>query len=270
MHWSEENVRLCAERQQEILKEAAKMLRPGGILVYSTCTFSPEEDEESVGRFLLSHPEFSVKQIKAYEGFAPGRPEWTELDVPSLRDTFRLWPHRLDGEGHYAAVLEKSGNSAPPLPERRAGKNKAEEKNKGKAGALREALALYETFRTEALTQELRGEPLLFGDQLYLLPEKMDFSGLKILRPGLHLGTVKKNRFEPSHALALHLGKKEAKRVCSYPADSKEISAWLSGESLETDGENGWTLVQVDGFSIGWGKMTGGTLKNHYPKGLRK
>lgn len=269
-HWSEENVRLCAERQQEILKEAAKMLRPGGILVYSTCTFSPEEDEESVGRFLLSHPEFSVKQIKAYEGFAPGRPEWTELDVPSLRDTFRLWPHRLDGEGHYAAVLEKSGNSDPPLPERRAGKNKAEEKNKGKAGALREALALYETFRTEALTQELRGEPLLFGDQLYLLPEKMDVSGLKVLRPGLHLGTVKKNRFEPSHALALHLGKKEAKRVCSYPADSKEITAWLSGESLETDGENGWTMVQVDGFSIGWGKMTGGTLKNHYPKGLRK
>ncbi len=115
LQWSQENVELCARRQQDILEEAAGMLRPGGVLVYSTCTFAPEEDEKSVVRFLLKHPEFSVKKTEAYEGFAPGRPEWVRLTedekegisperleeiLTSVRDTFRLLPHRWAGEGH--------------------------------------------------------------------------------------------------------------------------------------------------------------------------
>lgn len=276
--WSEENVRLCAARQQEILIEAAKMLRPRGVLVYSTCTFAPEEDEESVARFLLSHPEFSVKKVEAYPGFASGRPEWVEsLEVEgfekiclSLKNTFRLWPHRLAGEGHYAAVLEKADTGEKLEEGRKPKKKTIDAKKSGKAGGLKEAQELYESFARESLSKKLEGFMLLFGDQLYLLPEEMDFTGLKVLRPGLHLGTVKKNRFEPAHALALSLRGEDAKRALSYPADSKEIRAWLSGESLEADGEKGWTLLETDGFSLGWGKMTGGTLKNHYPKGLRK
>ena len=111
---------------------------------------------------------------------------------------------------------------------------------------------------------------MLYGEQLYLLPCELNLEGLKVLRPGLHLGTVKKNRFEPAHALALALKAEDVKRSVSYGSDSREIRAWLSGESLEGSDGRGWTLVQTDGFSLGWGKQAGGILKNHYPKGLRK
>lgn len=109
IHWSPENVQMCASRQDEILEEAAKMLAPGGTLVYSTCTFAPEEDEGSMVRFLTAHPEFSVKKVPSPEGFRPGHPEW--VDGPEeLKATFRLWPHVLKGEGHYAAVLQKAAS----------------------------------------------------------------------------------------------------------------------------------------------------------------
>lgn len=281
LQWSQENVELCARRQQDILEEAAGMLRPGGVLVYSTCTFAPEEDEESVVRFLLKHPEFSVKKTEAYGGFAPGRPEWVRLTeeekegvsperleeiLASVRDTFRLWPHRLDGEGHYAAVLEKAG----------AGKAEAEKKagrasgKSGRGTVDAEAWRLYEEFAADTLKNRPEGVPMLFGEQLYLLPCELKLAGLKVLRPGLHLGTVKKKRFEPAHALALALRAEEVKRTASYPADSGEIRSWLSGETLPGGEGKGWTLVLVDSFPLGWGKLAGGSLKNHYPKGLRK
>lgn len=289
IQWSQDNVGLCAARQQDILEEAAKMLRPGGILVYSTCTFAPEEDEESVVRFLLKHPDFSVKQVEAYEGFAPGREEWVKLTeeekesvsaerleeiLASVKATFRLWPHKLDGEGHYAAVLEKAGSRDDRKSRERTDRSGGR-KGAGKAGgATADAAAwkLYEEFAADALTHCPEGIPMFFGEQLYLLPCLLDLSGLKVLRPGLHLGTVKKNRFEPAHALALALKPEDAKRRVSYGADSREIRAWLSGESLEADGTEGkgWTMVCVDGFPAGWGKLAGGSLKNHYPKGLRK
>lgn len=285
LQWSPENVSMCAERQQGILEQAAKMLRPGGVLVYSTCTFAPEEDEGSITEFLCRHPEFSVKTVAACEAFCPGRPEWaaarrgTEA-VPQeiqaqIKNTFRLWPHRLEGEGHYAAVLQKEGCGA------------AEEKRKsGRArksvsfAAEKEAVQLYREFARENLVHAPEGTFLLFGEQLFLLPCGMNLEGLKVLRAGLHLGTVKKNRFEPAHALALALQAGDAVRTCSFPGDSEEIRAYLRGESLEMEaadtkaeggraGEKGWTLVLVDGYPVGWGKLAGGMLKNHYPKGLR-
>lgn len=280
LQWSQDNVELCASRQQDILEEAAKMLRPGGVLVYSTCTFAPEEDEESVARFLLKHPEFSVKETEACEAFEPGRPEWVKLTekekaglsdgeleriLTELKATFRLWPHKLDGEGHYAAVLQKAGTGSS-RENRKAGKRKT-------ASVVEEAWKLYTAFASDTLLRCPEGVPQIFGDQLYLLPCELDLRGLKVLRPGLHLGTVKKNRFEPAHALALALKPEHVRRKVSYPAASREIRAWLSGESLEADsdtGKKGWTMVCVDGFPAGWGKLAGGSLKNHYPKGLRK
>ena len=112
---------------------------------------------------------------------------------------------------------------------------------------------------------------LLYGEQIYLVPEGMPaFGGLRVLRPGLHLGTMKKNRFEPSHALALALGRDQAAQSISLPADSREAAAYLGGETLKgPESLKGWTLVCVDGFSLGWAKGTCGVLKNHYPKGLR-
>lgn len=255
LEWSPENVSMCAGRQQEILSAAAGMLRPGGVLIYSTCTFSPEENEGSVHTFLKAHPDFAVKKTAGYEGFSPGRPQWAHA-CPETADTFRLMPHLLKGEGHFVAVLQKKGEA-----KKREGGWKL-------SSVDRSVLKLYRDFEKETLCCELPGIPLLFGEQLYLLPEAFPIKGLKILRPGLHLGTMKKNRLEPAHSLALALRAGEALRCHSLSV--QEAEAYVRGEVLEGQGEKGWQLMLVDGYSTGWGKEAGGMVKNHYPKGLRK
>lgn len=284
--WSPENVVLCAARQDEVLLSAAKMLRPGGRLVYSTCTFSPEENEETMERFLAAHPDFTLLEMK------------------------RLFPHKVKGEGHFVGVLMKNGEAAScesvfsaevgastkagifrdtSLSSRKAPDRKKEKKETIKDGLLKKAPASFSVFWEETFTaaghdflQELQEQSagfLQFGDQLYLLPDGLpSLKGMKVLRPGLHLGTIKKERFEPSHGLALALSKTHVKQSVNFSGQSREISAYLEGQALslsfedfpELEGKKGWCLVLVDDYSIGWGKLSGGLLKNHYPKGLRK
>ncbi len=279
LQWSSGNVAMCAARQQEILEEAARMLCPGGILVYSTCTFAPEEDEGSVASFLDRHPDFAIEKVKGYEGFAPGRPEWaasgSETGRAELSDTFRLWPHRLKGEGHYAAVLRKEGRrEGHSESARRGSAHSAQGKGKGRlASAETEAFRLYQEFARESLKKTPEGIPVLFGEQLYLLPCALDLRGLKVLRAGLQLGTVRKGRFEPAHALSHALRAEDARQSVNLAEDSQEVWAYLRGESLELQeggqDKKGWALVLAGGFPLGWGKFAGGMLKNHYPKGLR-
>jgi NOL1/NOP2/fmu family ribosome biogenesis protein len=280
--WSPAQVALCADRQREILNNAAEMLLPGGTLVYSTCTFSPEENEQTIAYFLDTHPEFSVEKRNA-PWFDAGVPAWgqpsecpqqplgTETDsLPErmeLSDCFRLWPQHLHGEGHFAAVLKKAGT----IPELAGGRK--ENKN-----ALdRQQQKVLAEFLDSALTKEtadwiLRGKLTLFGDQLFRLPEDAPpLAGLRVLRAGLHIGEFKKNRFEPSHALALALGEADVKSVLELTLSDARVKAFFNGEALQMeDPGKGWTLVCVDGFSAGWGKAAGCQLKNHYPKGLRK
>ena len=238
--WSVETVQMCANRQREILESAAKLLRPGGRLVYSTCTFAPEENEETVESFLGKHPEFSLEQMEN---------PWFTCVKPGL---YRLWPHKLRGEGHFAAVLRKAGEEFVDTPPRGAEK----------------IPALWQSFAKELGICLPDGYPVLFGQSLYWAPSEMpDIRGIKVLRPGLELGEVKKDRFEPAHALALHM--KNAKNIVDFPADSAEMQKYLHGETLPSD-QKGWCLVTVDGYSIGWAKGDGKVLKNHYPKGLRK
>ncbi len=304
--WSPDHVKLCARRQGEILSEAAKMLRPGGRLVYSTCTFAPEENEGAVGAFLLSHPEFSVEPAEAYKGFSSGRPEWALEIQKELSDlgrggeldhTFRLWPHKIEGEGHFAAVLRKREDPAAGKEgaswedtEKKRGKEKGGKKKNGKGpgtGERKMAWELWQEFWKQTAKEDTEesflGEQaeerlFLMGDQLYLLPEGMrEPAGLRVLRPGLHLGTLKKGRFEPSHALALRLRPGQVKRSYVMPREGEETAAYLRGETLRTEepeggfkGKDGWTLMVCGEFSIGWAKRSGEVLKNHYPKGLRK
>lgn len=255
--WSPANVRLCADRQAEILDNAAAMLKGGGRLVYSTCTFSPEENEGIIQAFLERHPEFFVEQVPVYEGFDHGRPEWISHGREELRHTVRIWPHQVEGEGHYLAVLKKSGN---PVEIRR------------KYPAVSSG-AFVLSLNAIGTQVKLEGKRVVqFGDQVYALPEAMvDYRGLKVVRPGLHLGTLKKNRMEPSHALALSLNREQACQ-CRDMKNGEEISRYLRGEALQTEepAENGWVLMLADGYSLGWAKRVGTTLKNHYPKGLRK
>ena len=238
--WSQETVEMCARRQAEILHSAAQLVRPGGRLVYSTCTFAPEEDEEAVANFLAAHPEFEAEEVDA---------PWF---VSGENGSVRLWPHKLLGEGHFAAVLRKTG-----------GEETDTDLSKGEK-LPKEWL----TFAKELGIELPEGKAISFGQNLFWAPVDMpEISRLKVLRPGLELGTVKKDRFEPAHALALWL--KDCKSAQRYPADSEEMKAYIHGDVVPSENK-GWCLVCADGYSIGWGKGDGRVLKNHYPKGLRR
>ena len=443
-NWSPENVRLCADRQDEILDNAASMLAPSGRLVYSTCTFAPDEDEGTIYRFLLRHPEFRVVEVPLYEGMDHGNPSWALIDTsdestwtkPDLQDNaastqddkdyglegcldevktnkenlnndnlnkeklnkeklnkevadqlancIRLWPHHLKGEGHFLAVLERvnensdvdvkinsakeageqhgndmgqeadesvndisqengeqsvsdidqkaptitycpggfqrgirieqrnplyssclgediddfeskganasggaekiDSDSADKKPKKKLkakdrrlmDKNAGRAQNKALKGGsdLELAKKLWEEFAGEVLSESgmdrLYGTLFTFGENVYLAPFLMPSTDrLKVMRPGLHLGTMKKGRFEPSHSLALFLRKEDVKNSHDYPSDSKEIKDFTSGLSLTASLDNGWYLILTDGCSLGWAKSDGRRLKNHYPKGLR-
>ena len=239
--WSPETVEMCARRQREILHSGAAMLRPGGRLVYSTCTFAPQENEETVAAFLADHPEFVAEFVDA---------PWF---VPSENSSWRIWPHKVLGEGHFAAVLRKLGDEERDLPKTAAGQKLPQE---------------WTEFAKELGIRLPEGKGITFGQSIYWVPEDFpDLGGLKVERPGLELGTAKKGRFEPAHALALWL--KDCHCAQDYGADSKEIAAYLHGDVVPSN-QKGWCLVTVDGYSLGWGKGDGTVLKNHYPKGLRR
>ena len=238
--WSQETVEMCARRQAEILHSAAKMVRPGGRLVYSTCTFAPEEDEQAVKSFLESHPEFVPEQTEA---------PWF---VPGENGSHRMWPHKLLGEGHFAAVLRKTGGEEAD-PEIPAGEKLPKE---------------WVSFAKELKLRLPEGKAVSFGQNLFWASREMpELRRLKVLRPGLELGTVKKDRFEPAHALALWLS--SCANEESYDPEGPEMKDYLHGNVVPS-AKKGWCLVKAGDYSIGWGKGDGRVLKNHYPKGLRR
>lgn len=238
--WSPETVEMCARRQSEILDCAAKMVRTGGLLVYSTCTFAPQEDEEAVAAFLRRHPEFAPEPVEA---------PWF---VSGEKGSYRMWPHKLRGEGHFAARLRKlDGEETEIMEETGAALPKA-----------------WQSFARETGISLPGKNSVTFGDRLFLLPEGAPkLQGLRVLRPGLELGILKKDRLEPSHALALWL--QDCQNTVNFAWDSEEIKRYLHGEVLPGK-TKGWCLITVDGYSIGWAKGDGNMLKNHYPKGLRR
>lgn len=298
--WSLENVELCAQRQDEILDLAAKMLRLGGRLVYSTCTFAPAENEGSISRFLERNPEFHILEVPKYEGMQAGNSDWVQegFSGDGIENTIRLWPQHLKGEGHYLAVLQKGspdieadwhsgiciyGEQTGLFSQSSVKEKNVKNKNHKKGQSGVDLKDFYEFCRETLFIKNLAKESdlqiddsrlLLFGEQLYLMPSHMpSINGLKVLRPGLHLGTLKKNRFEPAHALALTLSAKDVQHVMNLTGDDSRTMAFINGQTLICEADNmqkGWYLITVDGYSLGWGKLTGTVMKNHYPKGLRK
>lgn len=255
-HWSSEYVGTCAGMQREIMDYAARMLKPGGVMIYSTCTFAPEENEGSIERFLTRHPEFRLLELPPYEGLASGRPEWIEGGRSDLAKTVRLWPHHLEGEGHFVARLQKvDGEEGVVEPYHSPVKEKE--------------IASYYEFCKDNLHTTPEGEFTIFGQHLYLTPPVVpDFGRLKVVRPGWYLGEFKKDRFEPAHGLAMGLQSSEVTRTLPL-TEMSEIASYLRGETLQREGEKGWTLVTVNGYPLGWGKMVNGILKNHYPRSMR-
>ncbi len=238
--WSPETVEMCARRQAEILDSGAKLVRPGGRLVYSTCTFAPEENEQAVAEFLQHHPDFEPENVDA--------PWFT----PAGEGQFRMWPHRLLGEGHFGAVLRRKGD----------------EPADGEIAPGEKLPKLWTAFAQQMGIELPEGKAGSFGTRLYWAPVQMpSLKGLKVLRPGLELGELKKDRFEPAHALALWL--KDCKCTEKLDSNGQKIWNYLSGNVIPSPNK-GWCLVTVDSYPIGWGKGDGTQLKNHYPKGLRR
>ena len=275
--WSEANVRRCAARQDGILDCAAHLLAPGGEMVYSTCTFSPDEDEDCIRRFLTRHPDFTLLDTPVRPFFSPGRPDFTEdpeeADKMGIEKAVRVWPHKVNGEGHFIARLQKSPAApdlSPIFPALEM----------GSVAALPDGqAALFAAFCREALTPEAEGwleagAFTLFGDTLYRTPlNALPTGKLKVERAGLMVGSFKKNRFEPAHALALALPAGGFRQVAALPEE--EAARYLRGEALPAEeGEKGWmpAAVELGGrlYPLGWCKSDGRSRKNHYPKGLRK
>lgn len=258
--WSMENVAICAERQKEILDNAAVMLKPGGTIVYSTCTFSKEENEDVIEYFLERHPDFTLEEME------------------------RFWPHKVDGEGHFVAKLVRRGCVDTDLKaDRKTKKNKNSKnrKNETKPALTKENMKLLSEFLDETISEDVaawikNSRLVMFGEQLYRLPDmEVDIKGLKVQRAGLHIGEFKKQRFEPSHSLALALKLNDAKNLVKLTCDNPQTIGFFNGQSVMLSDEQaaeckkGWALVCVDGYPAGWGKVNGAQVKNHYPKGLR-
>ncbi|MDR6716062.1 RsmB/NOP family class I SAM-dependent RNA methyltransferase [Paenibacillus sp. 2003] len=363
--WEHHSVEKCVLMQRDILETAARLLAPGGTIVYSTCTFAPEENEAMIAEFLNVNRDFVVMEIPEETGFAPGRPEWvrqmmpekaeeTEAVLDQTRGTARLWPHLLEGEGHYVAVLqhragqgletdqpgvvkegameygqvedvsriEVEGNKDHSIAassiamtkadrkkerllriesreshDRQAdgGKNSGRQSKKGKDHGGRKSergqgrgadparidpVAIYTQFMKEQLEIELTGETVCYGDRVYQSSVgAARLKGLKVIRPGWFMGTIKNGRFVPSHPLACALNASEARRSVNLSSADGEAVRYLKGETLNIEEERvvlkadtfakGYVLVCVDGYAAGWGKWLDGVLKNEYPAGWR-
>ncbi|AGA57607.1 tRNA/rRNA cytosine-C5-methylase [Thermobacillus composti KWC4] len=260
--------------QREILRHAAEMLAPGGVLVYSTCTFSPEENEERIAELLAERPDFEVVPVPPAHGWAPGRPDWVSLEgiehrhVEAVAGTVRLWPHRIEGEGHYAAVLRRQGGDSPGLnvgvapqdpaetsgsgkpdrPRLKTRPNAGRRGNGGKAGKRGHAMSgqeadpteVWRSFRAEVLPGlgDLPGRLIAVGEKLYAQPAGVpDLSGLRVVRHGWLLGEARRGRFAPSQALAMGLAAEDAARRVEYGADEPEALKYLKGETLPLEPE---------------------------------
>jgi 16S rRNA C967 or C1407 C5-methylase (RsmB/RsmF family)/NOL1/NOP2/fmu family ribosome biogenesis protein len=273
--WRPGHVPGSAERQRGLLADAARLVRPGGALVYSTCTFAPEENEQQVARFLTANPDWELLQVPLHPGFAPGRPDWAPGRPPELSRTVRLWPHHLRGEGHFIAkfVHPEGPGTARSNPTRRdRGPRRGsvadrELKGAGLSTASREVAGAWRGFVADALEGD-PGEVTVAGERAYLVPDpEVAGAGVRLVRPGLLVGRARPGRFEPAHALAMAAGAVTARRV--REVDDHEAAAFVRGETLASGGVAGWTLVSWNGWPLGWGRAAGGVLKNHYPKGLR-
>jgi 16S rRNA C967 or C1407 C5-methylase (RsmB/RsmF family)/NOL1/NOP2/fmu family ribosome biogenesis protein len=268
--WRPGHVPGSAERQRGLLADAARLVRPGGVLVYSTCTFAPEENEQQVAGFLAANPSWELQPIPMHPGFAPGRPDWSPGGPPELSRTVRLWPHHLRGEGHFIAKLARPRRGSVADRDHKGARLSTAPRERGGARgstAPREVLEAWRGFATEAL-EDAPGEVSVVGERAYRLADpELATAEVRLVRPGLLLGRARPGRFEPAHALAMAVGAGAARRVRAV--DDREAAAFVRGETLGWDGPAGWAVVTWNGWPLGWGRGAGGTLKNHYPKGLR-
>lgn len=267
--WEQNGPEFYSKLQREILGQAVPMLKEGGMLLYSTCTFSPLEDEGSVEYILSLDEELSLVPMEGFSGFVKGKPEQIGSRNRELEKCVRIFPHRLDGEGHFLALFRK-GES------KKASDISFSEKRGGLQG---EEKKLFDDF-CSSMNRVFDNDRLESKNgMIYYMPEKLpQMRGLRFLRSGLFLGEMKKKRFEPSQSLAMALCAEDFQNVISLSVGDERVLRYLKGETLVLqDGEipgglgkkGGYVLVCVERFPLGWGKVSGGMLKNKYHSGWR-
>lgn len=260
--WQEHGPEFFSNIQKSIIRQAARMLKPGGLMLYSTCTFDASENERIIDGLIEEYPEFHVLPMEGYEGFVAGMPEVIDSSRQELKNTVRIFPHKMKGEGHYLALLQK-GESQSKV-------SAPEEKKSNKK--IPEELAYF----FENISMDL--DPLrldIHGERVYYMPDGLPkLKGIRFLRTGLLLGELKKKRFEPSQALAMTLKKSQYAHCIDLAISDERVNRYLKGETLSVDDlvgekDSGWYLVCVDSYPLGWGKLSRGTLKNKYLPGWR-
>lgn len=271
--------------QREIIPPAISMLKPGGMLMYSTCTFSPGENECQISRLLKDNPDMELVSMEGYKGFDCGHPEWAagneepdeELNE-ELKKCVRIWPHRMEGEGHFLALLKKSGGKTLSdclMPGKTlSGRLSSKMLREPLKGSIKKRLEYYYEFAADLGMDIDESRFEIRGDRLYYMPpfpEKL--TGMRFLRNGLYMGDLLNKRFEPSQALAMAIRPGEYEKTISLRNNDIRVIKYLKGETIEIgvaeDAGRGLRLVCVDGYPLGWGKLNNGILKNKYHPGWR-
>ena len=253
--WSEENVRMCAVRQQEILENACICLKDGGYIVYATCTFSLDENEMVIDSFLQSHPEFELVKVK--DEVIANTSDGIFFDgckTENIHFSRRFYPHKFKGEGQFMAVLHNKNEFFDTAKKE---KKETVKIDKCVTDFLKDVLVSYD----ESHVLMYNGSPVYFTPD-FPIKKGTAFSC------GVTIGEIKKNYILPHHQFFMAMGK-DFRRKIELPPDSEQMKKYLHGEEFETDCENGWAVVTVNNCSIGGVKVVSGRAKNHYPKGLR-
>lgn len=259
--WEEHGPDFFCNIQKNLILQAARMLKPGGMMLYSTCTFDERENEQVIAHLLEAYPKFQILPIAPYEGFAAGMPKRAPGGLEELKNTVRIFPHKMKGEGHYVALLQKG--------------SKEEYRPASTPAKKIKIPGEFQEFYSHVLNSLDVNRLEIRGDRIYEMPEGLpDLKGLRFLRTGLLLGELKKNRFEPSQALAMVLRKEQYDACIDLTADDERVLRYLKGETLDVENlvgtdARGWHLVCVDGYPLGWGKVSRGVMKNKYLPGWR-
>lgn len=250
--WDAAQIPVYAEHQRQIIRFAARLVRPGGRLIYSTCTFNREENEQIIENFLRDREDYQRDELPALPGLVPGLDDRSDR---ALNGAARLWPHLSPGEGHFLARLRRVDGDAPHY------------ESISNAPLPKQSLQFIQNFFDGSQFAERFS---LRGETVYAIPQDVPATtGLRINQIGFQVGMLKKDRFEPAHALALTLRADDFPRTFNMACDDARVAAYLRGETLSANGADGWLLVCVDGFPLGWGKRVKGVIKNHLPPGLR-
>lgn len=252
--WDSYKSDMCCDLQRGILDNADKMLKKDGIIAYSTCTFAPEENEGMIEEFITKHPYYEILEVRKDYGFINGKPQWINSNNSDLEKCGRLMPYKVKGEGHFLALLKKNCDTG--------------ENNTKYIDSINEKkIQDYIDFENNSLNKTIRDNLTLHGSNLIKVPYGIDLSTLRVMRSGLLLGEIKTKRFEPSQAFAMTLKKEEAINTVNFNIDDYDLIRYLKGESFEVKAHDGWNLVLLEGYPLGWAKVQKNRMKNKYLKG---